>query len=291
MFDPQIPSRYIDSHYEPGDRLAVLLINRQTGDIKHEFDSAEFLASPRYQAHLRAANAQGADVYLTVNALNPDARRRTKADVAAIRHLYLDIDEGGPAALSLLLASPDVPKPHSVLESSPGKYQVLWQVENFSAQQAETVVRGLARQFGGDPAVWDTARVLRLPGFRNHKYDTPHYVAEIPHSAPPYRLRPLDFPAFPESAPQATEAGNVPPCRQAGYAHHSQSERDWAFANRALERGEDPAVIKQEIAAFRHDKHNPAYYAGRTVDRAQTERNRSTAPRHPRPGNSHGPDF
>jgi DNA primase RepB-like protein len=291
MFDPEIPSRYIEAHYEPGDRLAVLLINRKTGVVKHEFGSAEFLASPRYQAHLRAANAHGADVYLSVNTLKPDARRRTKTDIAAIRHLYLDIDEGGPAALNKLLLDRDMPKPHSVLESSQGKYQVLWQVENFSAEHAETVVRGLARRFGADAAVWDTARVLRVPGFRNHKYETPHYVAEIPNSPPPYRLRPLDFPAFPDSTSQTAEPGNVASHRQAGYAHHSQSERDWAFANRALERGEDPAVIKQKIATFRHDKHNPVSYAERTVNKAQTARNRSPARPHRRPGNSQGPNF
>jgi len=287
MFDPEIPSRYIAANYEPSDRLAVVLINRETGTIKHEFGSAEFLASPRYQAHLRAANAHGADVYLTVNALKPDANRRTKTDIAAIRHLYLDIDEGGPAALNRLLLDRDMPKPHSVLESSPGKYQVLWQVENFSPQHAETVVRGLARRFGADVAVWDTARVLRLPGFRNHKYETSHYVVEIPNSPPPYRLRPMDFPAFPVSLPQAAEPRDLAPNHQAG-SYHSQSERDWAFANRALDRGEDPAVIKQKIATFRHDKHNPDYYAERTVDKAQTARHSSPA----RPlRRQTGPDF
>jgi len=228
-------------------------------------------------------------VYLTVNALKPDARRRTKTDVAEIRHLYLDIDGGGPAALNKLLLDRDMPKPHSVLESSPGKYQVLWQVENFSPHHAETVVRGLARQFGADAAVWDTARVLRLPGFRNHKYETPHYVAEIPTSPPPYRLRPLDFPAFPESAPRAVEHVDGTTHRQVG-SHHSQSERDWAFANRALDRGENPEVIKQKIAAFRHDKHNPVSYAERTVDKAQTARSGSSPARpYHKPGASNGP--
>jgi len=291
MLDPEIPSRYIEAHYDPTDRLAVVLINRETGAIKHEFGSAEFLASPRYQAHLRAANAHGSDVYLTVNALKPDATRRTKADVETIRHLYLDIDEGGAAALDKVLLDPDMPKPHSVLETSPGKYQVLWQVENFSAQHAETVTRGLARTFDADAGVWDSARVLRLPGFRNHKYETPHYVVEIPSSPPPYRLRPLDFPVFPaEPTPQAVEPDDVTTHREAS-SHHSQSERDWAFANRALARGEDPAAIKQKIAAFRQDKHNPADYAERTVDKAQAARHRSPARPNGRPGNSNGPGF
>jgi hypothetical protein len=178
MFDAEIPSCYIEAHYEPSDHLAILLINRKTGAIKHEFGSAEFLASPRYQAHLRAANAHGADVYLTVNTLNPDAKRRTKTDVAAIRHLYLGIDEGGPAALHKLLLDRDMPKPHSVLESSPRKYQVLWQVENFSAEHAETVVRALARQFGADAAVWDMREARALQRSRSKK-DVLPLVANI----------------------------------------------------------------------------------------------------------------
>jgi hypothetical protein len=291
MLDPEIPSRYIEAHYDSSDRLAVVLINRETGAIKHEFGSAEFLASSRYQTHLRAANAHGSDVYITVNTLRPDAKRRTKADVETIRHLYLDIDEGGQAALDKVLFDPDMPKPQSVLETSPGKYQVLWQVENFSAQLAETVTRGLTRKFDADAGVWDTARVLRLPGFRNHKYQKPHYVADIAQSAAHYRLRPLDFPAFTaESMPTATERSDGQNHRQTG-SHHSQSERDWAFANRALQRGEDPAAIKEKIASFRDDKHNPADYAERTVEKAQAHRAQSP-PRPPkRAGPSQTPDF
>jgi hypothetical protein len=141
-----------------------------------------------------------------------------------------------------------------------------------------------------DAAVWDIARVLRLPGFRNHKYETPHYVVEIPNSSPPYRLRPLDFPVFPESAPRAVEHGDVTPNRKAG-SNHSQSEEDWAFANRALDRGEDPAVIKQKIATFRHDKHNPGSYAERTVDKAQAHRTQSPPKPPKRPGPPQTPDF
>jgi hypothetical protein len=60
--------------------------------------------------------------------------------------------------------------------------------------------------------------------------------------------------------------------------------------NRALDRGEDPAVIKQKIAAFRHDKHNPADYAERTVDKAEAARNRSSS-RPPRRPVSNEPNF
>jgi hypothetical protein len=55
--------------------------------------------------------------------------------------------------------------------------------------------------------------------------------------------------------------------------------------------GSLPFALKQKIAAFRHDKHNPADYAERTVDKAQATRQRSPARPHGRPGNSNGPGF
>jgi hypothetical protein len=63
----------------------------------------------------------------------------------------------------------EMPRPWAIIESSPGKYQVLWRVEGFPQDQAEVVTRGLAHHFGADQSVWDAARVLRLPGFRNCK--------------------------------------------------------------------------------------------------------------------------
>jgi len=51
----------------------------------------------------------------------------------------------------------------------------------------------------------------------------------------------------------------------------TQSERDWAYAKRALARGDDPEEIIRRIADFRADeKHNPQYYARLTVTNAQT---------------------
>jgi hypothetical protein len=53
--------------------------------------------------------------------------------------------------------------------------------------------------------------------------------------------------------------------------HKSQSERDWAFAKRALARGDDPEVVIQRIADYRaEDKDNPNYYARLTVSKAQS---------------------
>ena len=58
----------------------------------------------------------------------------------------------------------------------------------------------------------------------------------------------------------------------------SQSERDWAYALRALERGESPGSIEDRIERFRQDKPNPRYYAHRTVSRAVMAHARSSSP-------------
>jgi hypothetical protein len=54
--------------------------------------------------------------------------------------------------------------------------------------------------------------------------------------------------------------------------HRSQSEADWAYAKRALARGDDPEAVIHRIADFRaDDKADPEYYARRTVTKAQAD--------------------
>ena len=54
--------------------------------------------------------------------------------------------------------------------------------------------------------------------------------------------------------------------------YKSQSEADWAYARRALSRGDPPEEVVRRIADYRaHDKHDPEYYARRTVLKAQAE--------------------
>jgi hypothetical protein len=58
----------------------------------------------------------------------------------------------------------------------------------------------------------------------------------------------------------------------------SQSERDWAYAKRALARGDDPEEVIRKIADYRaDDKHDPEDYALRTVTKAQAELQRGVA--------------
>ena len=176
--------------------MAVVLIDRRSGEVSQKFATAEKIASPQFQAHLRAENARGKDVYISMNTVTLEATGRTKADIETIRHIYLDIDVGGRAAVDKILNADGMPNPHHVLNTSPDKFQVIWSVEDFEKQAAENTLRGMAAQYGADLAVTDCSRVLRLPGFRNCKYEKPHYVKDI-HEEPGLRTYgPHDFLAF-----------------------------------------------------------------------------------------------
>ena len=95
----------------------------------------------------------------------------------------------------------------------------------------------MAREFGGDPAATDATRVLRLPGFANKKYETDFYVEARRESTETYHLRDFKLHIDSQDSPRLSyenRAKREPTPR----ASLSQSEHDWAFAKRALARGD-----------------------------------------------------
>jgi hypothetical protein len=266
-------SDYIRSNFEPNDRLAVVLINKRADAVIQRLSTAAIIAGPDFQAWLKIKNAQAFEVYISMNGLKPDARGRTKADVAEVRHLYLDFDENGTAATRAVLKQPDLPPPNYLVNTSKDKWQVIWRVEGFGREEAETLQKGLARRFGADPAATDCARVLRLPDFYNHKYAEPYLVrVDVPDSGLGRIHRRAQFPAIAALEPHlgmqgaGVQSGSR---KRAQPGELSQSERDWAYAKRALARGESPAIVAAAIASYRRfDKHNPKYYAELTVQKA-----------------------
>ena len=281
--DPDVPVHYIRENFKPEDHIAMVLIQKETHRVIQRVATAEKVMSPEFQAWLRHQNASRFEVYVSMNTLKEGSRSRTKEDIAQIRHIYLDFDESGTAAVQALVKRDDLPQPSYLVNSSPDKWQVVWKVERFAQDEAERLMRHLVRDAGADPAATDSSRVLRLPGFVNHKYDRPFVVTVEARSMGMYR--PEHFPQIPsdELGARSTTTRSRTPRREPATANLSQSERDWAYARRALARGESPERVRAAIAEFRvGQKADVNQYAERTVRKAkeslQSDRSGETGP-------------
>ena len=264
-------SDYVLALFEPSDNVAILVRNRRLGQTLQRITKAGLIAAPEFQSVLLEKNRAGADVFVGMNPIKDGAYGRTKQSLDRIRHVYLDIDRAGDQAIELIRTSVDVPTPNFVLNTSPAKYQVVWRIEGANLQQAESLLHCMASHFGGDLAATDAARVLRLPGFANRKLAFDFIVRVIQATDQVYSLRDFNLPNdFPE-APRHLGDGRA---SHPQLGHRSQSERDWAYAKRALARGDAPDVVVQRIADYRaDDKPNPEYYARLTVTKAQAQLN------------------
>src|SRR5579872_4665659 len=180
---------YILDNFKPSDRVAVLLRNRATEEVIQRIASVKDIAAHDFQQWLTDRNRAGFDIYVGMNTLKDGAYSRTKRDIHEIRHVYLDLDYRGPEALKGIQNSDEVPKPNFVLDTSPGKHQVVWKVEGVTPQEAEDLQQRMAHEFGADIAATDASRVLRLPGFANKKYDAECLVRATKHSDKTYNLR------------------------------------------------------------------------------------------------------
>jgi hypothetical protein len=252
-------------NYQPADNLALFLINRKTGE-RHQFvRRAQAVAGGKLQSWLRYKNSSGFDVFISQNALREGATGRTKADILAVRHVYLDVDKDGDRALAAIRASETVPPPNFVINTSPGKYQVIWKVEGITPEQAESLQRSMVREFGADPAATDSTRVLRLPGLFNKKYE-PHYRTKVETGSS--RINRLEDFKLSEEHAHSANYESLHNHRRVVGADNTQSDHDWRWVTRRLREGRDPAEVIQRLAEYRDDKPNPDYYARITVTKA-----------------------
>jgi hypothetical protein len=264
-------SEYILDNFKPTDRIAVLVLNRRQGESTQRITTAQKAASPEFQAWLRYKNANGADIYVGMNPLRHDAPTRTKDEIEIINHVYIDLDHGGSPSLEALETNGLVPRPNYVLNTSPEKFQVVWKVEGLSVEEAEGLNQAMAREFGGDPAATDSTRVLRLPGFANKKYEADFYVQAQADSTQTYHLRDFKLEIDSQDAPRHHHA-EVARRQSTPGGTLTQSEHDWAYAKRALARGDDPEEVIRRIADYRAEEKHPNY-ARHTVEKARAALN------------------
>lgn len=274
----QTPVRFLNRMFDGADRVAILAIPRAdpNGRVEQRFTPSG-TAAGRTQAWLRHLNAQRYDIYLGVNPVRQDSTKREKEDIADVRRLQVDLDDNGPENLKRLLGDVNqgvIPQPRHLLRSSKDHYQVLWDTApgQWTPDQAEATMRSLAARYGGDPACSEVARVMRWPGYRNHKEGRDRaMVSWIDQGGKP--VSPDDFRSLP--APEMRTArdaplapGHRPPPTRPRPNRISQSEKDWAWVKDQLKAGVKPLQLREELARRRADKPKPDAYAALTVEKA-----------------------
>lgn len=263
---------FIRALYSPDQHVAILAVGRSDGGSVHQrITPADTAGDARFQRWLRHLNARGHDIFIGMNPMVPGTRGREKSDVDRVRRLQLDLDQDGPQSLRMVLADAAagrLPPPAIVVRSSKDNYQVLWHTApGWDPGQAEDTMARLAARYVGDN-VNDVARCMRLPGFRNKKDGRDDAaVTWTDYGGGP--VRPEQFSHLPPAADKARDLGLPAAARGARrQGPISQSERDWAAVCDRLRRGDDPAIVTDELEASRLDKAKPRDYAERTVRNA-----------------------
>src|SRR6266851_9636897 len=110
-----------------------------------------------------------------------------------------------------------------------------------------------------------------LSGHTDKRGFTDFYVQARRESTDTYHIR--DFKLHIDSQDSPRHAYDNRAKRESSpRTNLSQSEHDWAFAKRALARGDEPEEVIRQIAQHRaQDKRDPEDYARRTVTKAQAE--------------------
>ena len=191
--DLDAPLRFLRTAFRPDDWISVLLKSHETGGTAQRVGPLSLIAHPRFQAWLRAQNVRRFSVFVSVNAIRPQRKARTRDAIGEIRHVFLDADRDGQSVLASIEARRDLPPPSYVLHSSPNRRHVLWRVTGFTKENVEALQKQLARELKTDRAATSCAQTTRLPGFFNHKY-RPAPVITADYSLGSRGFRPSDFP-------------------------------------------------------------------------------------------------
>lgn len=200
IVDTEAALRFLRTAYEPDDWIALFLKSYDTGKTVQRVGPLSLFLEPRVHAWLRAMNAQRFNVYVSVNAIQPGRRSRTKDAIGTIRHIFLDADHDGAKVLDQIAIRDDLPPASYVLESSPDRIHVLWRAEGFTAAGAARLQRYLAQELATDGAATSCSQTTRLPGYRNQKR-TPAPLVTVQYGRSEVRYTPLAFPAPPAPAP------------------------------------------------------------------------------------------
>ncbi len=159
---------------------------------------------------LARINQAGAGIFFMVNC--GDGKGRRTDNVTSVRGIFVDLDENGINKLEKIKQMKSG-TPRLVVESSPGRFHVYWLIDGVLPLDHFTPVqKHFANLFGGDPAICDLPRVMRLPGYFHNK-GTPfksRIVLDNPNAPPlPVKVLKRIMTNSPKTRPSsATTAGH-----------------------------------------------------------------------------------
>ena len=192
------PIRFLRTLFEPTDWVAIFLKSYERSRVAQRVGPVSWIQSDRFQRWLRTMNAHKYNIFVSVNAIASGHRSRTRDDISAVRHVFLDADNDGAAVLARVDARGDLPAPNYILHSSPSHIHVFWRATDFDKDLVERLQKQLARELQTDPAATPVTQNTRLPGFFNHKRVEPHLVT-IDYRNVDVCYRPDDFPSVNEA--------------------------------------------------------------------------------------------
>ncbi|MGE0227653.1 MAG: AAA family ATPase [Dehalococcoidia bacterium] len=165
-----------------GSRLAALtlILPEARDDVRYQLWAMQKEGSPR---HYEAATVAELDVLAEQTnpdwnvffavAVFPEGTSRSRENAVALQCVWADCDdqESNKAADAFGQLRP----PHVIIETSPGRTQRFWRLEERHEGDRITdviaMVRSLAERLGSDRTVAEAARLLRVPSSQNTKYE------------------------------------------------------------------------------------------------------------------------
>lgn len=157
--------RFLAALYHHDDVLEVRLLpgGRKVWSTAADFEGIEH--------DLHRENGAGKNVYIGANPRREVGGSKA-ADVLLARAVCADFDGGiVPADALARIEAAGLPAPTVVLTSGGGTH-CWWRLEEPLHDLAVWTLaqKGIARATGADPVISDAPRIMRLPGFVNHKY-------------------------------------------------------------------------------------------------------------------------
>lgn len=150
---------FLDFFLVPKEQFCIQLIPEKN-KLRPKGFSIKYENSEVIYGKLLELCKQGYGVYWCVNRTN--GKRRKAENIIAIRAIFADFDTPYLDRLHLV-------EPYDVkVQTSSERFHIYWKkrvaLGDFKSKQRE-----LSEVLGSDKAVCDLSRVMRLPGFYNHK--------------------------------------------------------------------------------------------------------------------------